>query len=105
MQNWKIKRMSALKLRKWLTATNELLRNYEKEIETLHCSLCDLSISDNCNDCLWKIIEREDCYDFAYRNDFKNGPVRYDERWQTLRIPMLRRWKKILKIELARRDL
>jgi len=54
---------------------------------------------------LWEILEHKECFDFKRELGITGDIciVRDEEKWQTARIPMLRRWKKILKAEMARR--
>lgn len=103
MQNWKIKRMSVNKINVWIKAIDLLIEDFKDTRPCRGCPLCDVA-GVGCSNCLWLIIEQEDCYDFAERNGFKNGPKRWEKKWWKLRLPMLPRWKKILKTELARRD-
>lgn len=114
MQNWKIKRMSDQELKTQLRAVGSLLYYYQKDKDYADsCPLCKAGWKHHkkapytCNFCLWGIIEGEDCEDFAKR-EFKvlsAGHVSMTSAWHKVRIPMLRRWKKILKAELVRRDL
>ncbi|MCK5614819.1 hypothetical protein KAR91_73840 [Candidatus Pacearchaeota archaeon] len=114
MQNYKIKKMSDKELKEQLKAVGSLLYYYQKGKDFPDdCPLCDVAgeyhprCSRTCDYCLWEIIEDEDCSDFSYRK-FKKISAAYltdTKKWHTARIPMLRRWKKILKIELARRNL
>jgi len=105
MQNWKIKRMPKRKIGKWLKAINILLRRYEHRINLYgDCPLCDVEDTKciKADNCLWQIIEGIHCYYYARGRGFHSGLTR-KKAWIKLRIPMLRRWKKILKAELARR--
>lgn len=112
MQNWKIKRMSYKELKAQLKATGRLLYYYQRGENYKHdCPLCEVAeeyhprSSTACDYCPWKIIEGEDCCKFSWREFGKNAAyLTGTKRWHKARIPMLRRWKKILKIELARRD-
>jgi len=91
------------KIYEWLEAIDALIDEYTGGKKCLDCPLC-LGRSD-CKDCIWVIIERENCYDFSERLGFGFVPAlhKHERRWQELRLPMLRRWKKILKAELKRR--
>lgn len=117
MQNWRIKRMSDKELGASIKACNKFLHVYKKgDCFGSHlCLFCDVSLkfhhkhalslpldrAKKCDFCLWKIIEAETCEDFSKRefDDLVAG-VKGTERWFKLRLPMLRRWKKILKAEL-----
>jgi hypothetical protein len=106
VQNWKIKRMSEKRINEWLKAINYLLTCYQKKERVSHCPFCGIS---GCGTCLWALMENMRCFDLFQelhpKADF-TAIVSYRNRpkWRTIRIPMLRRWKKILKIELARRE-
>lgn len=118
MQNWKIKRMGDGEIKANINACNKFLRvygggNYMQETNCLFCEISTsfhLSAQDcperarKCHFCLWKIIEGESCEYFS-RREFGGMvvSVKHKASWQKFRILMLRRWKKILKIELARR--
>lgn len=99
MQNWKIKRMSIRRLHAWIVAINGLLAYYEGKIKgDIICPLCGIT---SCDNCLWTIIEGGDCLDVGGK--ILPGWSRESKKWRVLRIPMLKRWKKVLKAELARR--
>ena len=102
MQNWKIKRMGEKRIGRWICSVNLLLSRYRKEEDFTYCPLCTFC---SCDNCLWKIFENKDCADFkkelGLQGDFLG--IRNEEKWRSARIPMLRRWKKILKAELKRR--
>lgn len=114
MQNWKIKRMSDKELNEQLKAVGSLLYYYQKGKDFLDdCPLCEVGNEHHprclrvCDYCLWEIIENEDCGDFAWRK-FKTSSAAWltgKKEWHNARIPQLKNWKKILKIELARRNL
>jgi len=116
MQNWKIKRMSYKELTAQLKAVLSLLYYYQKGSDYPdNCLLCTvpekhheraLRSGSTCDFCLWQIIENEDCGDFADRkfNVSSAAWLTGKKKWHKVRIPMLRRWKKILKAELARRE-
>lgn len=120
MQNWRIKKMKDREMEANIKACSKFLRvyrngDYMQEMSCLFCKISSsfhLSAQDSsegarkCNFCLWKIIEGEVCEDFSRREfSLMVVSVKHQESWRNLRIPMLRRWKKILKIELARREL
>lgn len=102
MQNWKIKRMSRKRINLWLKGIGFLLHHYIDHKKPYYCPLCDVTL---CDGCLWEIIEAKQCFDLKRELGLEGDMiiVRNYKRWQTARIPMLRRWKKILKAELARR--
>ena len=111
MQNSKIKRMSHNRLGEWLEAIEFVLSHYEKKQAFVVCPFCiivDRKEFDmfSCIGCLWLIFEGKDCMNFMHEVGYTSwvSKIRNKKRWRELRIPMLRRWKKILKIELARRD-
>ena len=106
MQNWKIKRMSYKRLGEWLEAIKFMLSHYEKNRQFISCPFCDIAERrsgemHSCKRCLWGIIENKSCVDFKYELGYKTFivNVRGRKRWRELRIPMLRRWKKILQAE------
>ena len=103
MQNWKIKRMSTKKLSKLLKAIGSLLYYYQKgEAYPSDCPLCIAIVY--CNQCPWRTIEGNHCTDFSLEEFGLDICCVIDkEDWHKIRIPMLRRWKKILKAEMARR--
>lgn len=112
MQNWRIKKMSHKELEAQLKAIGSLLYYYHKGTDYADsCPLCKAGwklhpkAPDACSVCLWGIIEGEDCEDFAKREFgvLSAGNISMKSAWHKVRIPMLRRWKKILKAELARR--
>ena len=104
MQNWKIKRMSYKRINGWIEEMNRLLGFYQRKERLDVCRLCVL-VSYACNVCLWKMIENSHCSDFKKKLGLNMDIIeaRDTNEWRASRIPMLRRWKKILKAELARR--
>jgi len=106
MQNYKIKRMSNRRINAWLYAVDILLNHYKKNMPIGPCPLCDIPFNFSCKNCLWGILENKECFDFKRELGF-TGDIfiaRDKKKWQSVRIPMLRRWKRILKVELARRE-
>jgi len=101
MKNWKIKKMSYLELEAQLKGV---------------CQLCKVSRTYHpktkrhgaCKNCLWIIIEGESCSTFAEVN-FSMRKMNYVraltglKKWHKLRIPMLRRWAKIIQAEMDSR--
>ncbi len=106
MQNWKIKRMSRKRINEWIKETDKLLYYYQRKIRLPACGLCGI-VGYHCPACLWKIIENSHCANLKRELGLRMVIIdaRNKNKWRTARIPMLRRWKKILKTELARRDL
>jgi len=105
MQNWKIKRMSEERINEWLNAINELIEIYESKARVQCCPFCELLEFGSCLKCLWHIIELISCTQFAVNLGFHSAlGARDEKKWRNIRIPMLSRWKKMLKIELARRE-
>lgn len=108
MKNWKIKRMSTKRINQWLSAIGKLLKHYEGKVRVNRCPFCD--VTSWCDSCPWKIIEGMRCEDFAQElygasgdaSNCRNGLKRY-KRWRVARLGQLRNWKKIFKLELARR--
>jgi len=108
MQTWRIKRMSYQELRAQLKAVGSLLYYYQKGKDYPDsCPLCKVGWKYHkrakyaCNSCIWGIMQGEDCEDFAKR-EFKvlsAGYISMTDAWHKVRIPMLRRWKKILQAE------
>ena len=98
MQNWKIKRMSEKRINEWLKGINFLLGHYVKHTDAIACPFCDLA---NCLNCLWHIFEGKNCFDFENELGLEGDMVRVRtyKKWHIARIPMLRRWKKILQAE------
>lgn len=114
MQNSKIKRMKDEEITKNIRACDKFLRVYKKGkcIEEFYCLFCDIAwkfhpkASSRCEYCVWEILEEEGCEDFSQRKfEMDVADMKRKKKWREARIPMLRRWKKILKVELARRDL
>ena len=110
MQAYKIKKMSVKRINQWLSAIGKLLKHYEGKVGVYTCPLCDVPTRVGCDYCLWKIIEGNHCEDFArelYGDDADPGELRENlrfKRWKIVRLGQLKNWKKILKLELARRD-
>ena len=111
MQNWKIKRMSGEELSAQSKAVGSLLYYYQLGKDYPEdCPLCEVPCKYHershqaCHFCLWRIIEDESCFVFSEREfGLDVTDMTCKKEWHKVRIPMLRRWKKILKIELARR--
>jgi len=114
MQNWRIKRMKYGEIEANIKACSKFLCVYRKSdyMQEMACLFCKISTSFHlsaqdspegarkCNFCLWKIIEGEVCEDFSIREfNLMVASVKHKESWRKLRIPMLRRWKKILQQE------
>jgi len=100
--------MSYKELEAQLKAVGSLLYYYQKGTDYQDtCPLCKVGwkhhkkATTTCEYCLWGIIEGEDCEDFAKRefNVKSAGNVSMKNAWHKVRIPMLRRWKKILQAE------
>ena len=112
MQNWKIKRMSNKELLAQLKVVGSLLYYYQKGRDYINdCPLCEVATKYHqravatCYHCLWRIIEGDSCMNFSEEEFGSEVTDMTDkEDWHKVRIPMLRQWKKILKTELARRD-
>jgi len=111
MQTWKIKRMSTRRINQWLSAIGKLLKHYEGKVRVKGCPLCDMvDVGMGCLPCLWEVIEGIHCKAFAQKlygknadaGNCRNGLKRY-KRWRVARIGQLKNWKKIFKLELARR--
>ena len=113
MQNWKIKKMSYQELIGHQKAISSMLYYYQRgeDFPTV-CQLCKVSrtyhrkVSNACVNCLWKIIEGESCAQFAIRKIDRIAyvPALTDKSaWHKLRIPMLRRWAKVIQAEMDNR--
>jgi len=98
MQNWKIKRMSGKRINLHLSAIAVLAKHYKEGTDLLYCPFC---AELGCADCLWEIIEGKQCFDFRRELGIKGEMIiiRNYKEWQEARIPMLKRWKKILQAE------
>lgn len=111
----KFKKISCTELNLQIETVDELLSCYKRgdapttsAFET--CPLCFITElygkyggHMDCNICLWEILEEETCDDYSGR--LFNTPssyVSHTKKWRKVRIPMLRRWKKILKTESRR---
>jgi hypothetical protein len=73
------------------------------------CPLCKVSRTYHpkakgaCGNCLWLIIEGENCSQFAVRKYGKPHYVpmlTFTDRWHIYRKPMLRRWAKVIQAEM-----
>jgi len=111
MQNWKIKKMSYQELIDLRKAVRSLLYWYRRGKDYPGtCKLCRIARTYHpktrgtaCHNCLWHIIEGESCAEFAlkklssrlYLRSLTSTPA-----WHKLRIPMLRRWAKIVQAEM-----
>ncbi len=104
MQNWKIKRMGKKKINEWLKEIGQLLYYYQRKKTLDVCGLCSVNMFHS-EVCLWKIIENSHCSNFKKELGLNVSflSARNYKKWRSARIPMLRRWKKILRAELARR--
>lgn len=110
MQNWKIRKMSVKRINQWLSAIGKLIKHYEGKVRIKDCPLCMVFNGKGCEPCLWRIIEGEFCWKLKnrlYGLDHCVGHYRKDlrfKKWRIIRLGQLRNWKKIFKLELARRD-
>lgn len=111
MKKSKLKKMSYKELGAQLKAVRSLLYYYQrgKNFPGI-CKLCRVSReyhprtsnTSACPNCLWLIIEGLSCAEFAIN---KFGNIDYvrahtgQNRWHVLRIPMLRRWGRIIQAE------
>ena len=104
MQNWKIKRISEKRIKEWIKEIDHLSDYYQRKEKLDVCNLCCI-VGYHCPTCLWKIIENSHCSNFKREIGLTINIIyaRNRKEWHKARIPMLRRWKKILKAELARR--
>lgn len=106
MQNWKLKKMSYQELIGQLQAVRSILYWYQRGKDFPGaCQLCKVSktyhpkAKSGCTNCLWKIIEGLNCREFVVSKFGNLNFVRVytgQDRWHVLRIPMLRRWAKII---------
>ena len=111
MKNWKIKRMPEYRIYEWLRAIKQLMNHYlKKEGIRYHdsCPFCRIPPNE-CDGCLWQIIEGKDCSEFSdelYPNSSTVDMRTYPQykKWWDIRLIQLKNWKKILKAELARRN-
>ncbi len=111
MQNFKIKETSYQELIGQSKAVGSLLYYYQHGSDFSDiCPLCKVTKEYHpralncCEFCLWKIIEDEDCYSFSDREfNIRASYLTHQKKWHKVRIPMLRRWEKILKAEMATR--
>ncbi|MCK4828707.1 hypothetical protein KA005_73935, partial [bacterium] len=97
MQNWKIKKMSYQELIGQLQAVRSILYHYQRGKDYLGpCQLCKVSrtyhpkVHAACDNCLWKIIEGENCGGFAVRVLNSYAYVRHitgKKEWHDLRKP------------------
>ena len=108
-------KMSCVELNLWMETVDELLSCYEHEnipqsdpFETHPlCWVTQLYAKHggftDCPSCLWLIIEGKSCDRFS--EELFNIPryyISHTEKWRRVRIPMLKRWRKILKAEWKR---
>ena len=111
MQSWKIKRMSVHTLESHLDTIDLLMLNYlgKADFELTNCPLCSPNIG--CKNCLWWIIERMDCENFAhtlYPGKTNPGPSHLRRnlqftKWKKARIKQLTHWRRIIVKELVER--
>ncbi len=109
MNKWKLKKMSYEELGAQLKAVRSLLYYYQHGRDFPGtCKLCKNSrtyhsrADSMCENCLWIIMEGETCTEFSMRNFGREPYVRQltgRPIWHKLRIPMLRRWAKIIQAE------
>ena len=113
MQNWKIKKMSYQELIGQSKAVNSMLYYYQRGRDFPSvCQLCKVSktyhprVRPTCVNCLWMIIEGTGCCEFAITKFHRIVDISLMTRtkqWHELRIPMLRRWGRIIKAEMDSR--
>lgn len=108
MQNWKIKRMKHEEVESNIKICNKFLHIYKKGkyIKEFYCLFCKIiwkfhpKCKYKCEYCVWEIFEGEECEDFSQRKfELQVADIKHDEKWREVRIPMLKRWKKILQAE------
>ena len=108
MNKWKLKKMSYEELGAQLKAVRSLLYYYSRgKSYPADCPLCEVAKcyhrrGNTCDACLWGIIENMFCGEFVDENIGINyGIVSATNlpEWYKLRIPMLRRWTKIIQAE------
>jgi len=108
MKNWKIKKMSYQELSGQIRAIGSLLYYYQQgRSYPNECPLCVVAKkyhprTTTCSCCLWAIIENMTCGDFVDENiGWGVGTVTSTNlsEWHQLRIPMLRRWRRIIQAE------
>ncbi len=106
---WKLKKMSYEELGDQLKAVRSLLYYYQRgrSYRQDDCPLCEVTKyyhrrANTCDDCLWVIIENMNCGDFVDENigiNYGIVSVTNLPEWYKLRIPMLRRWERIIQAE------
>lgn len=108
MKKWKLKKMSYEELGAQLKAVRSLLyyygqgRSYRDD-----CPLCRVNKyyhrrANTCRACLWAILENMTCCDFVDENigiNYGTMNATHLSEWHELRIPMLRRWGRIIQAE------
>lgn len=104
-----LKKMSYEELGAQLKAVRSLLYWYQRGKNFPGpCQLCRVSrtyhlkAKSTCTYCLWRIIEGQNCSEFAASKFGNTNFVRVhtgQDRWHVLRIPMLRRWERIIQAE------
>lgn len=109
MNKWKLKKMSYEELGDQLKAVRSLLYYYQKgrSYRQDDCPLCEVTKyyhrrANTCMDCLWAIIENKTCNDFVDEEVGINYGIKnatHLPKWHELRIPMLRRWGRIIQAE------
>ena len=109
MNKWKLKKMSYEELGAQLKAVRSLLYYYGKgrSYRQDDCPLCEVTKyyhrrANTCMDCLWAIIEDMTCNDFVNESIGINYGVFLAinlPEWYELRIPMLRRWGRLIQAE------
>lgn len=100
MQLSRIKRMSEKRKKAWIKAIDELVEDYKKDRhDYLDCPLC--GVSEECDGCLWQIIEGCDCRGYEWGDGYIGVPQRWEginyKAWKILRLKMLKRWRRIIK--------
>lgn len=115
MQKAKLKKMSYQELISQLKAVRSILYYYQRGRDYPGtCKLCRVSRdyhprtsnTSACPNCLWEIIESENCTAFGKRHFSSYYYVRTLTplpAWHKLRIPMLRRWAKVILTEMDTR--
>ena len=100
MQLSRIKGMSGKRKMAWLEAIYELEKDYRNDMQDyLNCPLC--AVPEECDGCLWPIIEGCECTAYEWGDDYVGVPQRWEKNykeWKTHRLKMLDIWKKIITI-------